>query len=170
MRILSRAAAILCATSAVSAMQATDKSPLPSPTGQYAVGREYFDWVAVSPPGDGASEPQRELAVWVWYPAAVSSDAKPAEWMPGKWGDVFWSEFVKAHPTASSSGDHLIRSIRSHAYASAPVASGAQRRPAVGAHTRRCCERRVPSATGASRRAPPVARPYVGVLRLRVER
>lgn len=56
---------------------------LPQPTGPFAVGRTLYDWVddqtldPLAPPGT-----KRELLVWVWYPAAVPSSEKTAEYVP----------------------------------------------------------------------------------------
>ena len=56
---------------------------LPKPTGQFAVGRTLYDWVddqtldPLAPAGT-----KRELLVWVWYPAAVPSSVKIAEYVP----------------------------------------------------------------------------------------
>jgi len=55
---------------------------LPKPTGPFAVGRTLYDWV-----DDQTSDPlapagtKRELLVWVWYPAAPSTQ-EVAEYLP----------------------------------------------------------------------------------------
>src|SRR5207245_5162452 len=59
---------------------------LPAPTGPFAVGRALYDWVdndtldALAPvPGT-----KRELLVWIWYPAAVQSDAVVDDYLPAQ--------------------------------------------------------------------------------------
>jgi hypothetical protein len=58
---------------------------LPNPTGQFAVGRTTFDWVnnletdELSP----SQGEKREVAVWIWYPAAAP--ALPADYLPTPW-------------------------------------------------------------------------------------
>lgn len=60
---------------------------LPMPTGAFRVGRVTYDWVddaRVNPyaPFAGA---RQELAVWVWYPAAVTPASQAAEYLPDYW-------------------------------------------------------------------------------------
>src|SRR5262245_29588018 len=64
---------------------ATTQSPLPAPTGPYAVGRTEFDWVDSSRPDSDSPSEHREIAVWLWYPASPRNPSEAAEWMPGKW-------------------------------------------------------------------------------------
>ena len=55
---------------------------LPKPTGQFAVGRSLYDWVddqRLDPLAPGGTK--GEFLVWVWYPAAPSSE-KIAEYVP----------------------------------------------------------------------------------------
>jgi len=59
---------------------ATSELLLPKPRGPFAVGRSVFDWI------DAARN--RELMVFVWYPAPAASQGVPAEHLPGKWGDL----------------------------------------------------------------------------------
>jgi dienelactone hydrolase len=53
---------------------------LPRPRGPHAVGRQLFDWV------DGRRG--RELMVFLWYPAEPGSTHAPAEYVPGRWGQL----------------------------------------------------------------------------------
>ncbi len=75
---------------------------LPEPTGHFAVGRTTYTWVnhaqmdELAPPGT-----PRELLVWIWYPAATTPSAKPAEYLPAPWraadaqySGVLMSEFL----------------------------------------------------------------------------
>ena len=99
-------------------------SPLPAPTGPYAVGRTSFDWMDKSRADSDNPGGHREIVVWVWYPASPKPGAAPAEWMPGKWGDFFWSDFVKTYPDAANGDkDYSIHTISTHAYPNAPVKS-----------------------------------------------
>jgi dienelactone hydrolase len=107
--------------------QGTHQSPLPVPTGEYSVGRTQFDWTDESRADPESHNGHREIVVWVWYPASPRSGAEPAEWMPGKWGELFWSEYIGAHPNAAEIGkQHPINTIRTHAYTDASVASDQQ--------------------------------------------
>src|SRR5579871_3159349 len=78
---------------AVPARTATH-SPLPAPTGNYTVGRMEFDWVETAVPDPDSPSGHREIAVWLWYPASPKQGAAAAEWMPGKWGEFFWSDYL----------------------------------------------------------------------------
>jgi dienelactone hydrolase len=57
----------------------------PKPTGPYPVGRTMFHWVEEGHPDEFApnSGTQRELIVWVWYPAAGAGPH--AEYLPEQW-------------------------------------------------------------------------------------
>jgi len=58
---------------------------LPSPSGQFTVGRTMEHWVdgtradSLAP----AAGQKRELMVWIWYPAAPNPSSKLAEYQPG---------------------------------------------------------------------------------------
>lgn len=70
---------------------------LPTPTGPFAVGRAFYDWVYDKTLDAQAPVPgtQRELLVWVWYPAsagqprAVVDDYVPAPVRAPAEGTVF---------------------------------------------------------------------------------
>src|SRR5438067_4412727 len=93
--------------------QVANRSPLPVPTGRYAVGRTAFDWIDRSRPDSTAPSHHREVVVWAWYPAAVHG-GESAEWMPGKWAEVFWSEYSNGHGALGAVPD--LSAIRTHAY------------------------------------------------------
>lgn len=92
---------------------------LPAPGGAYAVGRATCDWVdgeRMDPLADEPNTP-RELAVWVWYPAAGDAQAAPAPYLPPAWTAAWASDqglgaLLQADPAA----------IRTHALAGAPLA------------------------------------------------
>jgi predicted dienelactone hydrolase len=95
---------------------------LPPPTGSYTVGRTTFEWIdtARDEPFTPDSADQRELIVWVWYPAEPSSGADGADYLPGLWGDLV--------------GDALaldLDRITVHAVEDAPVAADEPRYPVV---------------------------------------
>ncbi len=60
---------------------------LPEPTGSFAVGRVSYDWVdsaridTLAP----AANQNRELVVWIWYPAARESPVRRAEYQTAPW-------------------------------------------------------------------------------------
>jgi hypothetical protein len=58
--------------------QLANRSPLPDPTGHYAVGRTAFDWIDQSRPDSLSPSRHREVVVWAWYPAAIDG-REPAE-------------------------------------------------------------------------------------------
>ena len=60
---------------------------LPAPTGHSAVGRTSFTWVNSAEADDLAPSPgaKREVVVWIWYPAASTKSAAPAEYLPAPW-------------------------------------------------------------------------------------
>lgn len=63
---------------------------LPRPTGPFAVGRTTFDWVEKGRTddfGQTAEAVDRELVVWVWYPA-VPGTGSAAEYLPRLWRDA----------------------------------------------------------------------------------
>jgi len=125
-RILFAIASLVGALAQDAGGQAANRSPLPDPTGQHAVGRTTFEWIDASRPDSTAPSRHREVVVWAWYPAAVHGSAA-AQWMPGKWGEVFWSEYSKGHGGLGAPPD--LSAIRTHAYADAPVEPSAQKYP-----------------------------------------
>ena len=66
-----------------------NKTPLtlPTPTGNFAVGRTEYDWIDPARTDALAGQPglPRELAVWVWYPGAANPAAQPAPYLPLNW-------------------------------------------------------------------------------------
>lgn len=68
---------------------------LPSPPGQYPVGRTAYDWVSGDREDPLAPEPgaKRELLVWVWYPAAQPPTGAPiAPYLPPDWRQALEDE------------------------------------------------------------------------------
>lgn len=107
---------------------ATTQSPLPAPTGPYKVGRTEFDGVDKSRPDPDSPGGRREIAVWIWYPASPGEGAGAAEWMPGKWGELLFADYLSKRraPLAPLSEyeaglkKHPIGTIRAHAHPDAP--------------------------------------------------
>ena len=61
---------------------------LPAPTGPFTVGRTTFVWSDAAHTDPTAPQPgtKRELAAWIWYPAAPSKPSQAlAEYLPGPW-------------------------------------------------------------------------------------
>jgi dienelactone hydrolase len=107
---------------------AQDASPVPDavtlavPTGPQAVGRTSFEWIDRTRDEPFTDDPadDRELVIWMWYPAEPMPDAERAPYLPGLWGDLI--------------GDALgldLDRVAVHAVADAPVASGQSRYPLV---------------------------------------
>lgn len=93
---------------------------LPSPTGQYAVGRIAFDWTDQSraDPFSTALK-HRELPVWVWYPSLSPPRAETVPYLPPQWAELYGKEdgigsWLQQNP------DH----VRAHAVTDAPPAQG----------------------------------------------
>ena len=93
---------------------------LPAPTGSYEVGRVIYDWTdgARLNPYAPVAGAKQELAVWVWYPAAVTPSNRAAEYLPG-----YWRSAVEHHQ-----GFVLVRllsrdlsRVRSHSWTDADV-------------------------------------------------
>ena len=101
---------------------------LPAPTGPYAVGRAGYDW---TDPGridllsDRAGE-QRELAVWIWYPASPAADESYAPYLPLAW-QAAWNQeqgigrFIQSDPA----------SVNTYSIADAPVAQNGAGYPVI---------------------------------------
>jgi dienelactone hydrolase len=118
--------------SSAGAASAARLSPLPAPTGPYAVGRKSFDWIDESRSDTESPDGHRELVVWVWYPASPVAGARPAALFPGQWGDLYRSSFAKLVPgSVAEEKKHSIHTITSHAYPDAPVRSGSEAYPVV---------------------------------------
>jgi dienelactone hydrolase len=95
---------------------------LPKPTGPYAVGRTLFDWRDPNrkDPYSSAIGKQRELMVWLWYPATVAAQAKPAEYIPSDWASVLpWRPVT------------IPSRVRVHAVGDAPIAASKQAYPVL---------------------------------------
>src|SRR6185295_12949729 len=92
-----------------------------------------FDWTDPSRPDTigKASGRNREIMVWLWYPASPKSGAQPAEWLPGKWGDVFYSEFQKSPTAVKGNPEGFIHTVRTHSYADAPVSDSSKTYPVL---------------------------------------
>jgi len=92
---------------------------LPSPTGSFAVGRTSYDWVDSKKLDPLSTNPKenRELLVWVWYPANRSQDGLLAPYLPPVW--------VKARDQDQGVGkfiEHNFASIRTHSFENASLA------------------------------------------------
>jgi predicted dienelactone hydrolase len=127
-RLILFVCSLIVGVAAPAGISAQESSPvpaaisLPTPTGPYAVGRTTFEWIdtARDEPFTPDSADQRELIVWVWYPAEPSSGAEGTDYLPGLWGDLV--------------GDALgidLDHITVHAVEAAPVASAQPRYPVV---------------------------------------
>ena len=68
---------------------------MPEPTGPYAVGRTFFEWTDTTRAERYGTDPEarRELAVWVWYPAAPAVDAQPDVYLPEPVGQILSQQF-----------------------------------------------------------------------------
>jgi predicted dienelactone hydrolase len=57
---------------------------LPTPTGQFSVGRGIYDWVDETTPDNSSPVPgaKRELLVWIWYPADAGERVTAEDYLP----------------------------------------------------------------------------------------
>jgi dienelactone hydrolase len=95
---------------------------LPKPTGPYAVGRTLFDWKDLKrdDPYSSAIGKHRELMVWLWYPAKVAAQSKPAEYIPSDWASALpWRPVT------------IPSRVRVHAVSDAPIAENQQPYPVL---------------------------------------
>lgn len=95
---------------------------LPKPSGPYAIGRTLFDWKDTQrdDPYSTKVGKNRELMVWLWYPATTSAQSKPAEYIPSDWASQLpWRPVT------------IPGRIRVHAVADAPVADSPQAYPVL---------------------------------------
>lgn len=65
-------------------------TPLPAPTGPYAVGRANLAWVDPAQADTMAptAEARRELVVWLWYPAEAGPAARAGAYLPPTWREA----------------------------------------------------------------------------------
>ncbi|HUZ45368.1 MAG TPA: hypothetical protein VMW54_01900 [Terriglobia bacterium] len=87
---------------------------LPKPTGPYAIGRSLFDWKDPNrkDPYSSSIGKDRELMVWLWYPAEPSPSAQPAQYIPSSWAaELPWRPMT------------VPAKVRVHAVANAPLAA-----------------------------------------------
>jgi dienelactone hydrolase len=123
---------VLCLCAGYGKVLYAQQSPLPAPTGPYAVGRTLFEWTDESRVDLLSPKGHREIIVWVWYPASPPSGAQKGEWLPGIWGEILAARIV-AHPAPGQPPPERfpMNTIRSHSYADAPVASAQQKHPVL---------------------------------------
>jgi len=108
------------------------QSPLPAPTGTYAVGRTIFDWTDESRVDLESPKGHREIPVWVWYPASPLKAAQPAEWLPGIWGEIL-AAIIAPRPTPGqpTPEKYPMNSILSHSYTDVPISSELKKFPVL---------------------------------------
>jgi dienelactone hydrolase len=89
---------------------------LPAPTGPYSVGRTAFDWTDTGRTDPLAPQPgqDRELSVWVWYPAPAGISGQPALYAPGHWARMLSFGILA----------NRLDAVRTHSVADASVAAG----------------------------------------------
>jgi predicted dienelactone hydrolase len=95
---------------------------LPAPTGPYQVGRVIYDWIDTArwnryAPVAGTKQ---ELAVWLWYPAAVTPSSQPAEYLP-----PYWRSALEHHQgfVLSRLLSRDLSLVRSHSWSDVAVSS-----------------------------------------------
>jgi predicted dienelactone hydrolase len=123
---------VLACAIGVSCTALAEQNPLPAPTGPYAVGRTLFNWVDESRVDLLNPKGYREIPVWVWYPAAPAKDAPKAEWLPGVWGEIFAALIAPPAVTGQPAPEKFpLKTIRSHSFADAPMATAQRKFPVV---------------------------------------
>ena len=101
---------------------------LPSPSGRFAVGRTFYDWVDGNRLDSLSDQPNqtRELLVWVWHPAQVDTSEAPAPYLPAAW--------IRVRDRDLGIGvllDRNFASIQTHSFADAPLASAPSSYPVL---------------------------------------
>ena len=103
---------------------------LPAPTGSSKVGRVTFAWTDDRSADQSAKAPatERQVLIWMWYPATPRTDQTTAEYLPSAWRAAlasrqgrFMSSFFKRDPSV----------VRTHSFANAPVSPEQSRYPVV---------------------------------------
>jgi dienelactone hydrolase len=84
---------------------------LPAPRGPRPVGRVLMDW------NDRARN--REVMVFIWYPAQPGAAGKRVEYIPGKWGELEAQNMIPIP-------EKRLREMQGNALEGAPVADGAK--------------------------------------------
>jgi len=119
--------AVLLLAGGYAVLAHTGPESLPAPSGTYRVGRVQQDWVDQSRMDAlaGASTTPRRLAIWIWYPAAVTAASRPAPYVPAAWQNA---QNDTGGPRRLSLDTLLTAIVRtgtpeSHAYTGVPVAS-----------------------------------------------
>jgi predicted dienelactone hydrolase len=110
----------------VAAKESDGESPLPAPTGSYAVGRTHFNWVDSSRAEGASPGSAREIVAWIWYPAVPGPAASRAQWLPEKWQGVSADLVSRGSMPAAA-----IASVRTHAFVDAAVAASPQGFPVL---------------------------------------
>jgi predicted dienelactone hydrolase len=92
---------------------------LPAPAGTYVVGRMQLDWTDPTRIDPLAEQPgiQRELAIWIWYPAEAEPSQETAPYFPPAW--------AQARNKDQGIGilvERELSAIRTHSYENAPLA------------------------------------------------
>lgn len=116
----------------MAAAQGQPQSPLPAPTGPYAVGRKQLAWT--DPSREDKDEPggHRQLVVWIWYPATPKKDTERALWLPGKWADAYWESAVKRNfVSAETTKENSAAAIRTHSSDEAPLSPASKTYPVL---------------------------------------
>jgi len=103
---------------------------LPVPTGPFAVGRTTYAWTNEARTDELAPSPgsKRLVLAWVWYPAARSSRAVAADYLPPPWrtalaqhNGVLMSSFFK----------HDLTMVQTHSVSDVPVSVERRTYPVV---------------------------------------
>jgi len=68
-------------------LERNKKIDLPTPTGNYGIGRITYEWSDTARIDTLASEPgtRRELFLWVWYPTTKNNTNSTSEYIPEEW-------------------------------------------------------------------------------------
>jgi dienelactone hydrolase len=129
MKVHKKALFSIAFTAAVAAAQNQSVRLLPAPTGPFDVGRAFVEWTDRSRADNVSPDGHRQLVVWLWYPGA-KTQKQPAAWHPGKWGELYWTRFLRSRPNSAAIGaGSPIHSILSHSYADVPPLPGSRAFP-----------------------------------------
>jgi dienelactone hydrolase len=110
---------LLALASAYFLTQRNKTVTLPKPSGPFTVGRIGYDWTDDSR-SDAFSETKvhkRKLSIWIWYPSALTHNAKNAKYFPDKW------EAIQNKDSGMPYLQQNFKTIQNHSFQGVPLST-----------------------------------------------
>jgi hypothetical protein len=128
-------AIVLCGMLLGAATATRDDRTLPAPTGSFGIGRTTFDWTDRSRPEIATGQPtgNRELLVYLFYPATENGGGRPAAYFPHLAQVEAYEERFGHNSFRESYGASygLLATMRTHTRENVPPAATKERFPIV---------------------------------------